>query len=176
MTDFYTKTCFEINGKLESLQRLVKIHNACVRAQRNLSEPPTDLVRSMFPEWTGEDDYINPESVTVRIVEDAEPYVGIEDCNGYADIDYIARLLQGWLKMIDGKGVIAFEYSHDASRSVSGAYGGSAVAVSRDTIQMVDTSEVLDLMREGRYLTLDQGSTVMAKEHLGMVGPGIVRT
>lgn len=176
MPEFYTKTCFEINGKPANLQKLVDIHDACVKAQRNLSEPPTDLVRLVFPEWTGEGDYINPESVTVRIVEDAEPYAVIDDCDGYADIDYIARILQGWLEMSDGNGVIAFEYSHDANKSIPNAYGGGAVAVSRDAIQMVDTSEVLNQMKEGRYLTLDQGSTVTAREHLGMAGPGIVWT
>jgi hypothetical protein len=92
MMDFYTKTCFEISGKPANLQKLVDIHDACVKAQRNLSEPRTDLVRLVFPEWTGEDDYINPESVTVRIVEDAEPYAVIDGCDGYADIDPVEFL------------------------------------------------------------------------------------
>ena len=176
MPEFYTKICFEISGKLEDLQKLVDIHEACADAHRNPGLQPGDLVRSAFPEWTGEEDYINPVSITVKLIDDTKPYVTVDDCEGYADIDYIARLLQGWLRMCDGNGVIAFEYSHDASRSVSNAYGGGAVAVSRDAIQMVDTSELLDLMREGRYLTLDQGGTVEVKEHLGMVGPGIVWT
>jgi len=174
--EFYTKTCFEVSGKRENLQMLVKIHEACADAHRNLAVDPTDLVRLVFPEWTGEDDYINPESFDVRIVEDTEPYVVIDDCDGYADMDYIAGVLQGWLKMIDSDQVIAFEYSHDANKSIPNAYGGGAVAVSRDAIQMVDTSELLNLMKEGRYLTLDQGSTVTAREHLGMAGPGIVWT
>jgi len=174
--EFYTKICFEVSGKLEDLQMLVKIHEACADAHRHLASDPGNLVRSVFPEWTGEDDYINPESVTVKIVEDAEPYAVIDDCDGYADMDYIAGVLQGWLKMIDSNQVIAFEYSHDANKSVPTAYGGGAVTVSRDAIQMVDTSELLNLTKEGRYLTLDQAGTVTAKEHLGMVGPGIVWT
>jgi hypothetical protein len=39
---------------------------------------------------------------------------------------------------------------------------------------MVDTSELLNLMKEGRHLSLDQGDVPVIKEHLGMVGPGIV--
>jgi len=172
--DFYTKTCFEVSGKLEDLQKLAMTHEACADAHRNLAADPGDLVRSLFPEWKGEEDYINPVSITVKIVEEAAPFVLIENSDGNADMDYIARLLQGWLKMIDGNGVIAFEYSHDASRSVPGGYGGGAVAVSRDGIQMVDTSELLNWMKEGRYLSLDQGDVVTTKEHLGMVGPGIL--
>lgn len=138
--EFYTKTCFEVSGKLEDLQMLVKIHEACADAHRNLAADPGDLVRSVFPEWKGEDDYINPVSITVKVIEDATPYVLVEDSDGNADMDYIARLLQGWLKMIDNSSVIAFEYAHDASRSVPGGYGGGAVAVSRDGIQIVDSA------------------------------------
>lgn len=176
MPEFYTKVCVEISGSLEHLRMLADIHNACVDALKSPGTQPADLVKSVFPEWTGEEDYINPGAVTVRLVEDAEPYILVEDADGHADIGYIARILQGWLEMCGGNGVIAFEYSHDASKSVPDAYGGGVVAVSRDAIQMVDTRELLDLMKEGRYLTLDQGRAVMAKEHLGMVGPGIVWT
>ncbi len=172
--NFYTKVCFEVSGKLEDLQKLAVIHESCADAHRNLATDPGDLVRSVFPEWKGEDNYINPVSISVKVVENAASYILVEDSDGHADMDYIARLLQGWLKIIDGSGVIAFEYSHDASRSVPGGYGGGAVAVSRDAIQMVDTSELLNLMKEGRYLTLDQGDVVTSKEHLGMVGPGIL--
>lgn len=172
--EFYTKTCFEVSGKLEDLQMLVKIHEACADAHRSMAIDPGDLVRSVFPEWKGEDDYIHPVSITVMVHEEAAPFALIEDSDGNADMDYIARLLQGWLKMIDGNGVIAFEYAHDASRSVPGGYGGGAVAVSRDGIQMVDSSELLNWMKEGRYLSLDQGDVVTTKEHLGMVGPGIL--
>ena len=172
--DFYTKLCFEVSGNLDDPQKLVDLHKACVDAHQDLATKPNELVCTVFPEWRGEDDYINPASITVKIVEDATPYVLVEDSDGNADMDYIARLLQGWLKMIEGGGVIAFEYSHDASRSVPGGYGGGAVVISRDAIQMVDTSELLNLMKEGRYLSLDQGDMVTTKEHLGMVGPGIV--
>jgi hypothetical protein len=172
--DFYTKVCLEIKGKPETLQKLEDLHKSCTNAQRIATTEPGGLVRAAFPGWHGEDDSINPESVTVKIVEDVQPYMIIEDNDGYANIDYVARLLQGWLMMTDSSSVITFEYSHDASRSVPGCYGGGAVAVSRDAIQMVDTSELLDLMKEGRYLSLDQGDVVEAKEHLGMVGPGII--
>jgi hypothetical protein len=172
--DFYTKVCFEVSGKLEDLQQLAVIHEACADAHRNLAADPGGLVRSVFPEWKGDDDYINPVSITVRVHEEAAPFALIEDSDGHADMDYIARLLQGWLKLIDGSSMIAFEYSHDASRSVPGGYGGGAVTVSRDGIQMVDTSELLNWMKEGRYLSLDQGDVVTTKEHLGMVGPGIL--
>lgn len=171
--DFYTKACFEVSGKRDDLQKLADIHEACVVAQRENSAGD-ELVRMVFPDWHGEEDYINPASVTVKIVEHTPPYVVIDDSDGNADMDYIARLLQGWLKMIEAGGVIAFEYSHDASRSVPGGYGGGAVVVSRDAIQMVDTSELLNEMKAGRYLSLDQGDVVVTKEHLGMVGPGIV--
>lgn len=172
--EFYTKVCIEVNGKPENLQILIELHRACVEAQRNISTPPTELVRKVFPEWTGEEDYINPESADVFAPDVVTPCINIEDAAGYVDIDYVARLLQGWLIMIDSNSVIAFEYSHDASRSVPNGFGGGVVSVSRDLIQMVDTSEIMNAMREGRYLTLDQGDTVIAKEHLGMVGPGIV--
>lgn len=172
--EFYTKTCFEVSGKPEDLQMLVKIHEACADAHRSMAIDPGDLVRSVFPEWKGEDDYIHPVSITVTVHEETAPFALIEDSDGNADMDYIARLLQGWLKMIDNGSVIAFEYAHDASRSVPGSYGGGAVAISRDGIQMVDSSELLNWMKEGRYLSLDQGDVVTTKEHLGMVGPGIL--
>ena len=100
-----------------------------------------------YPEWQSEEDSINPESVTIKITEDVQPYAIIEDSDGYANIDFVARLLQGCLKITEGSGVISFDYSHDAGRSVPGCYGG-AVVVSRDAIQVVDTSELLNLMKE----------------------------
>ena len=172
--EFFTKVCFEISGRLDDLRKLEDLHRACVDAYQDVTTKPSEMVRAVFPEWQSEEDTINPESVTIKIAEDVQPYAIIEDSDGYANIDYVARLLQGWLKITEGSGVIAFEYSHDASRSVPGCYGGGAVAVSRDAIQMVDTSELLNLMKEGRYLSLDQGDVVEIKEHLGMVGPGIV--
>jgi hypothetical protein len=172
--EFYTKVCLEVRGKPDILQKLEELHEACVDAHQDATTKPSELVHAVFPEWHGEDDSINPESVTIKIVEDVQPYVIIEDSDGYANVDYVARLLQGWLKVTEDSGVIAFEYAHDASRSVPGCYGGGAVVVSRDAIQMVDTSELLNLMKEGRYLSLDQGDVVEVKEHLGMVGPGIV--
>ena len=112
--DFYTKVCLKVTGKLDNLQKLEDLHKACVNAHRDATIQPSELVHAVFPEWHGEDDSINPESVTIKIVEDVQPYVIIEDSDGYANVDYVARLLQGWLKVTEDSGVIAFEYAHNA--------------------------------------------------------------
>jgi len=133
--EFYTKVCLEVRGKPDILQKLKELHGACVDAHQDATTKLSELVHAVFPEWHGEDDSINPESVTIKIVEDVQPYVIIEDSDGYANVDYVARLLQGWLKVTEDSGVIAFEYAHDASRSVPGCYGGGAVVVSRDAMR-----------------------------------------
>lgn len=83
--ELYTKVCIEVIGKLDNLQKLEDLHKACVNAHRDVSIQPSELVQAVFPEWHGEDDSINRESVTIKIVEDVQPYMIIEDSDGYAD-------------------------------------------------------------------------------------------
>ena len=94
MPEFYTRTCFEISGKPANLQKLVDIHDACVKAQRNLSEPPTDLVRLVFPEWTG---YLWQAGQSAMLVRRTRGAGGLDVLAVDLDADSWTRLITGGL-------------------------------------------------------------------------------
>ena len=62
----------------------------------------------------------------------------------YPHVDLIAAAIHETLKKYNLEQVVAFEWSHDASRPVHDAYGGGAAVISKDEIFIQTTRDILE--------------------------------
>jgi hypothetical protein len=146
MADYFTSTSFDVRATPEQHEWLERLHGAvCDRFNGDEPEVDPDIQEAYAALESFEEggidnlDYVTelPEPPHIWVCGDAE-----------ANCDYIAALMQQFLRHFDLPGAICFQWASHCSKPIPDSFGGGAFVVTKDAIEgMTSGSWAYDTMK-----------------------------
>lgn len=133
MADYYTSTSFTVRATPEQYEWLDRLHNAaCCRAVGDEPETGPDIAEAYAA--LAEFDDCGIDNLDYITDGDGPPHIWI--CGDTdANCDYIATLMQQFMRHFDLPGAICFQWASHCSKPIPDSFGGGAFVVTKDAIE-----------------------------------------
>jgi hypothetical protein len=132
MANNYRQASFTFKATNEQAAWLLYVHESMILARDEPSEPRDPEIAALYDLLMDED---QPYSADIEHGAITGGGVWVHDDGEWIDVEYVAKLLQAWLKHFDINEPIAFEWAETCSKPRVGEFGGGACIVTQDAIQ-----------------------------------------
>lgn len=133
MADYHTSTSFDVRATLEQYEWLDRLHNAvCARVLGDDPEIEPDIKEAY--EALAEFDDCGIDSLDYITDSDDPPHIWVSGDEA-ANCNYIAALMQQFMRHFDMPGAICFQWADHCSKPIPDAFGGGAFVVTKDSLE-----------------------------------------
>jgi len=137
MADNFTSTSFDVRATKKQYEWLERLHNAV--CGRVVGDEP-DVDGDVGEAYAALEEFDDCGIDTLDYVTDGDgpPHIWISG-DAEANCDYIAALMQQFLRHFDVAGAICFQWAEHCSRPIADSFGGGAYVVTKDAIECMTT-------------------------------------